>query len=455
MNVSTTLKKYGLTRMFRHVYKDPEKNLPQMIDWADKFAHGEYPNQRAAIRAAFTDPENAYYPYVRHMLKDVDPDVLTTVAVNFFLNENLVGGDRRVALREQYNCNIPWTILLDPTSACNLHCVGCWAAEYGNKLNLSFEEIDDIIRQGKEMGVYMYIYTGGEPLVRKKDLIRICEKHDDCVFLCFTNGTLIDEEFADEMLRVKNFVPAISLEGFGEATDARRGAGVYDKVRTAMDLLHRKKLLYGISCCYTSENWDSITSEEYYDMLIETGAYFVWYFHYMPVGNDASPALLPNPEQRAEVYKRIRSYRSEKPLFAMDFQNDAEFVGGCIAGGRKYMHINANGDVDPCVFIHYSDSNIREKTLLETMRSPLFQAYHDGQPFNQNMMQPCPMLENPTKLRAIVAETGAKSTDMQSPETAEHLCAKCDSYAECWAPKAEEIWDARLKQKAERAAQKD
>jgi MoaA/NifB/PqqE/SkfB family radical SAM enzyme len=183
-------------------------------------------------------------------------------------------------------------------------------------------------------------------------------------------------------------------------------------------------------------------------MMINSGAYFVWYFHYMPVGNDASPELMPTPEQRYTVYKRIRDYRTRKPLFAMDFQNDAEFVEGCIAGGRRYLHINANGDVDPCVFVHYSDSNIREKTLLESLRSPLFQAYHDGQPFNENMMQPCPMLENPEKLRAMVAKTGAKSTDMQSPETVEHLCAKCDSYAACWKPKAEEIWEARNAKKA-------
>ena len=450
MSASTTMKKFGLEKAFQYLYKDPEKNLVKLIDWADKFSRGEFPNQRAAVRAAFTDPDNAYYPFVRHMIQDVDPDVLTTIAVNFFINANLVGWDRQEELRSKYNCNIPWAILLDPTSACNLHCVGCWAAEYGNKLNLSFDEIDDIICQGKEMGVYLYIYTGGEPLVRKKDIIRLCEKHNDCVFLCFTNGTLIDDVFADEMLRVKNFVPAISLEGFGEATDSRRGEGVYEKVLTAMNRLHERKLLYGISSCYTSANWDSITSEEYYDMLIEKGAYFIWYFHYMPVGNDASPELLPTPEQREAVYRRIRDYRSRKPLFAMDFQNDAEFVGGCIAGGRRYMHINANGDVDPCVFIHYSDSSIREKTLLETMRSPLFQAYHDGQPFNENMMQPCPMLENPAKLRKIVESTGAKSTDMQSPETADHLCSKCDSYAACWAPKAEEIWTARKAQIADK-----
>ena len=452
MNVSSTIARFGLTKAFDHLYKDPENNLPQLMDWADKFAKGRFPGQRAAIRAAIEDPDNAYYPYVRHIIRDVDPEVVKTFAVNFFINANLISGPIQDEMRAKYNCNIPWAILLDPTSACNLHCIGCWAAEYGNKLNLSFDEIDDIIRQGKEMGVYMYIYTGGEPLVRKKDLIRICEKHDDCIFLTFTNGTLIDEEFADEMLRVKNFVPAISLEGFGEATDSRRGQGVYEKVLRAMKILHERKLVYGISCCYTSMNYESITSEEYWDMLIENGAYFVWYFHYMPVGNDASPELLPSPEQRETVYRRIRDYRSRKPLFAMDFQNDAEFVGGCIAGGRSYLHINANGDADPCVFIHYSDSNIREKSLLDVMRSPLFMAYHEGQPFNDNMLQPCPMLENPTKLRAIIEKTGAKSTDMQSPETAEHLCSKCDAYAACWQPKAEELWDER---KAERAAKKN
>lgn len=443
MSVSTTLAKFGLTKAFNHLYKDPEANLLEAMDWADKFSNGGFANQRAAIRKAISDPSDPYYPYVRHILNDVDPEIVKTLIVNFFINGNLVGGPIQEELRQKYNCNIPWTILLDPTSACNLHCTGCWAAEYGNKLNLSYDEIDDIIKQGKEMGVYFYIYTGGEPLVRKDDLIRLCEKHDDCVFMAFTNGTLIDEAFADEMLRVKNFVPSISLEGSKEATDSRRGDGVYDKAVKAMKLLREKKLLYGISCCYTSENYDSITSEAYWDMMIEMGAYFVWYFHYMPVGNDARVELMPNPEQRELVYRRIREQRARKPLFAMDFQNDAEFVGGCIAGGKNYLHINANGDLDPCVFIHYSDSNIREKTILEALRSPLFMAYHDGHPFNDNMLRPCPMLENPELLREMVKKTGAKSTDLESPESVDHLCDKCENYAKHWKPKAEELWNAK------------
>ena len=291
----------------------------------------------------------------------------------------------------------------------------------------------------------MYIYTGGEPLVRKNDLIKLCKKHSDCVFLSFTNATLIDEAFADEMLRVGNFVPAISLEGFEEATDFRRGEGVYQKVTKAIEILRKKKLIYGISCCYTSANYESITSEEFYDSLIDLGAYFVWFFHYMPVGNDAVPELLPTPEQRMGVYEKIRRYRVTKSLFAMDFQNDAEYVGGCIAGGHRYLHINANGDIDPCVFIHYSDSNIREKSLLEALQSPMMMAYHDNQPFNENMLRPCPMLENPEKLREMVAKSGAHSTDLQSPETAEHLCAKCDKYAQHWKPVADKLWEESRK----------
>jgi MoaA/NifB/PqqE/SkfB family radical SAM enzyme len=447
MDAMNTLKKLGIEQAFRYIYKDPEKNLRSLMDWADKFSKGRFVSQRKAIREAIENPEHPYHGYILNMIENVDRDVFTTIVVNFFINANMIGCPRQQEYRDKYDCNIPWTILMDPTSACNLHCTGCWAAEYGNKLNLSFDEIDDIIRQGKEMGVYMYIYTGGEPLVRKHDLIKICEKHSDCIFLCFTNATLIDEEFADAMLRVKNFVPAISLEGDEAATDSRRGKGTYQKVVKAMALLRKKKLLYGISSCYTSVNYASISSEEYYDQLIKLGAYFIWYFHYMPVGNDASVDLLLKPEQRAEVYHRIRHLRTTKPLFAMDFQNDAEFVHGCIAGGRQYLHINANGDIDPCVFIHYSDSNIREKSLLDTMRSPLFMAYHKGQPFNDNMLRPCPMLENPEKLRQIIAETGAPSTDLLSPESVEHLCSKCDRYAANWKPVADQLWKERQEQK--------
>ena len=437
------LKKAALRTAFRYLEKNPEENAPKLLAWVDRLAGDgpdSFPTQRAAFHQVLDHPENPMYQLLMRILRETDSGVLKAAFENFILNANLVGWPRQEAFRKQYDCNIPWAILLDPTSACNLRCTGCWAAEYGNRLNLTLEEMDSLIRQGKDLGIYMYIFTGGEPLVRRKDLMALCRMHPDCQFLCFTNGTLIDENFGEELLQVRNFIPAISLEGFEEATDARRGPGTYRKVLRAMEVLRNRQLPFGLSSCYTSQNLSSIASYEFVDQAIRWGASFLWYFHYMPVGNDAVPELLPTPSQREFMYRRVRKLRQTRPIFAMDFQNDGEYVGGCIAGGRRYLHINANGDADPCVFIHYSNANIRDHTLLECLQSPIFQAYRKGQPFSDNHLRPCPMLENPELLRQMVRETGAHSTDLQSPEEVDHLCGACLSYAQSWKPVAEKLW---------------
>ena len=430
-----------INQALSYLEKDPEANLPKLMELVDKVVPGDwYVSQRGAVRKAIREKSNWYQLILK--LYDLDPGVRKAFFRNFILNASLLGSATQDEVSRREGCNIPWAILMDPTSACNMHCTGCWAAEYGNRLNLSFDELDSIVTQGKQLGTYMYIFTGGEPLVRKKDIVALCEKHADCEFLSFTNGTLIDEEFCREMLRVKNFVPAISLEGFEQANDGRRGDGAFGSAMEAMRLLRSHGLPFGISTCYTSANYADVSSEEYFDQIIDAGALFVWFFHYMPVGAGAVPELLPTPEQRTELYKRIRAYRQTKAIFSLDFQNDAEYVGGCIAGGRRYLHINARGDVEPCVFIHYSNANIRDCSLLDALKSPIFMAYHDGQPFNENMLRPCPMLENPEKLRAMVKATGAKSTDYEAPETVDALCDRTAPYAAAWQPTADALWSA-------------
>lgn len=374
------------------------------------------------------------------LYQDIDKDVLQTTFRNFLINASMIGFPNQRKREESEDCNIPWAILMDPTSACNLKCTGCWASEYGNKLNMSYDELDDIINQANDLGTYFFLYSGGEPLVRKDDLIRLCEAHPDCQFTAFTNGTLIDEKFADEMLRVKNFIPAISIEGFEEDTDFRRGNGTFSKVEKAMEILKRKKLPFGISCCYTNKNVDMIGSEEYFDQMISWGAKFCWFFTYMPIGKEAVPELMVTAPQREFMYHQIRKFRETKPIFTLDFWNDGEYSGGSIAGGRRYIHINANGDMEPCAFIHYSDSNIREKTLLETLKSPLFMAYRSGQPFNENHLRPCPLLDNPSALLKAVDTSGAYSTDLKNPEDVHELTEKCVNKAENWAETADILW---------------
>jgi MoaA/NifB/PqqE/SkfB family radical SAM enzyme len=248
------------------------------------------------------------------------------------------------------------------------------------------------------------------------------------------------------MQRVGNLSLSISLEGFEEVNDGRRGDGVFKKVMHAMDLLKESGQIFGTSICYTRNNVETVTSDEFLDMIIEKGCRFAWYFHYMPVGNDASLDLIPTIEQRKYMYTRIREIRSSeggKQILPMDFQNDGEAVGGCIAGGRNYFHINANGDAEPCVFIHYSGANIRENSLLDVLKQPLFMAYHENQPFNNNHLRPCPMLENPEFIEKMVKESGAKSTDVQSYEPVEHLCSKCKDYAKSWKVSADELWNSK------------
>lgn len=416
----------------------------QVVDLMEKILGDSWePQSYELLRKLTTEPDSKWGRYVRRLVKEVDPHILKTFALNAGYESGFRGYKTSLAMSEKYQCNIPWIILMDPTTACNMHCTGCWAAEYGDKMNLTFDDMDRIITQGKELGIHAYLFTGGEPLIKKKDIIRLCEKHNDCAFHAFTNGTLIDEEFCQDLLRVGNFFVSVSIEGFEESNDGRRGEGHYQKVLSAMDLMHEKHIPFGVSVCYTSQNYLTVTSDEFLDMLVAKGCIFAWYFHYMPVGADASKELLLTPEQRTYMYHKIREIRGleeGKELFAIDFQNDGEFVHGCIAAGERYCHINANGDVEPCVFIHYSGANIKEKSLLDCLRQPLFLAYREGQPFNNNHLRPCPMLENPEILQELVKKTGAKSTDLEAPESAEALCGKCVEYAKDWAPVADRLW---------------
>lgn len=417
-----------------------------LVNVMEKVLKGFWPKENFdTLHKIADDPNSKWKRYADRVLKNSDKKILST----FLLDAGYEGGFRGFVTSEQmskkYQCNVPWIILMDPTSACNMHCIGCWAAEYGYKQNLSYELMDRVLTEGEKLGVHACLFTGGEPLVRKNDIIRLCEAHPTVAFHAFTNGTLIDDEFCKEMLRVGNFMVSISIEGFEEANDSRRGKGHFQAAMKAMDLMRSYRIPFGVSICYTSRNYKDVTSDEFLDMLIDKGCIFAWYFHYMPVGMNASTDLLLTPEQRKYMKQRVRFIRDDekgKELFAIDFQNDGEYTKGCIAGGKRYLHINAAGDVEPCVFIHYSNYNIKDHTLLECLKSPLFMEYYKGQPFNENHLRPCPMLENPAYLREMVKRSGAHSTDLEAPEDVDHLCDKTMEYAEKWAPEADAIWNA-------------
>lgn len=436
-----------LEQILKYIDKDPDANLIKLANRGSSLFKGVFPNRNFdAFKQAAADKDNIWRRYVLGLLNDIDRNIVEEMAMALGVDAALYGTKAVRANREKYHCNIPFIILFDPTSACNLKCKGCWAAEYGYKQSLTNEEMQSIVTQGKEMGTHFYMLTGGEPLIRKNDIIELARNNQDAGFVIYTNATLVDQKFCDDLKEVGNVALALSLEGTEESNDWRRGDGAYKRTIEAMDLLKENKCLFGVSICYTRKNIEFVTSDEFFDMIIEKGAKYSLMFNYMPVGHDADKELIPTPEQREYMYnwlRKVRNSKTGKPIFVMDFQNDAEYVGGCIAGGRNYFHINSAGDIEPCVFIHYSDTNIRTHTLMEALKSPLFTQYYKNQPFNDNHLRPCPMLENPEALRRMVKESGAHSSDLLHAEPVDELCDKCVDFATAWAPEAERIWNSR------------
>ena len=425
------------------IIKDPVKNSKRTLNLFNTL--GLFNSQKDKMDGVFRqleDPENPWYKFAQNFNNELNENARKKLLANLLLRAGLVSKGTREKRRAQ-NLQSPYAILMDPTSACNLNCTGCWAKDYSKTDSMSFELLDRIITEGKEIGIYYYLYTGGEPLIRKKDILKLCEKHDDCYFMSFTNATLIDEEFAAEVARVGNFAPAISIEGYEKETDFRRGAGVYKKAINAMRLMRKHGNLFGFSTAYHRLNTEVVGSEDFINQMQQEGCHFGWYFTYMPVGSDAQPDLVVTPEQREFMYHQIRSLRKKTPMFIMDFWNDGEFVGGCVAGGRAYLHINARGDVEPCAFIHYSNVNIKNMSLKEALKQPLFEQYRINQPFNHNHLRPCPALDNPNKLREMIKASNAVSTQLNDHESAEEFTAKCEEHAAGWAEKADKLQKLR------------
>ncbi len=298
-----------------HVRKDRQKAFAEMVDvakqfYGDSFSEETYEHARAVL----TDADSKWSKLINCVLDQTAPNVARTTALNLGYEAFFRGTKTIRENRTKYHCNIPWLILFDPTSACNMHCVGCWAGEYGHKNNLSFEDMDKIITEGKELGS-ISICSPAASLWCGRRIFSVWQKHNDVQFAIYTNSTLIDEPFCEEVVKLGNIAFMLSIEGTPSTNDARRGDGHYAAVMNAMDLLKAHGILFGTSICYTRDNLEAVTSDHFMRMLCDKGAHFGFYFHYMPVGNEAAPELMPTPAQRKYMIERIRYLRSERAIF--------------------------------------------------------------------------------------------------------------------------------------------
>ncbi len=340
-----------------------------------------------------------------HIGKNASPLARRKIVENLILSWRVKG--RRIRLRLRRNgLWAPFFVVVSPTMRCNLACTGCYSGLYSKDGELSEAEMDRILAECRSIGAFFVVLTGGEPYLLKEPLLRLFEKYEDLYFLTFTNGTQFDESTADRLAGLGNVAPAFSIEGNQEQTDGRRRKGAHQDVLTSMRLFRERRIPFGISVTYTRDNVDLVSSEPFVRYCTDLGAVFAWYFMFVPVGKDPILDLVPTPAQRLRCGERIAALRKRYPIFLADFWNDGPAVGGCLAGGRSYLHILNSGRVEICVFAHFGVDNIREKSILEAANSPFFRAVRAAFPYNDagNLRRPCLIVDNPQVLRKLVQE---------------------------------------------------
>src|SRR6056297_298780 len=262
-------------KALEYIEKDPDKNFLKILNLAEKLSNTDSQDRQIEVIRENYKKNPVIKEYI-NKLDDIDPSFKEGLLINFFVNSALLGIPYQYKMADELGHGVPWAILMDPTSACNLNCEGCWAGEYEKGDTLEFETMDRIINEAKELGIYFIIFSGGEPTVYPR-LMELVERHPDVGFMMYTNGTLIDDEMADKMLEVGNVSPVISLEGYKESTDKRRGEGTYDKIMAAMDRLRERGIIFGISLTVTRYNVEELLGDDdFIDFMIEKGAIYGW-----------------------------------------------------------------------------------------------------------------------------------------------------------------------------------
>ncbi len=379
----------------------------------------------------------------RRAIGQCSKNCLAKFAENLIVNEFLAAGDKREEFKSRYGFDPPFFLVFSPTMRCNLNCYGCYAGQYEKGQELEPALIDRLLREGKELGIYFATISGGEPFIRP-DLLDIFAAHHDMYFQVYTNGTFIDAEMARALARLGNVLPVISVEGWEEETDLRRGPGAFKKIVAAMANLRHEGVLFGFSATATRRNNELIVSDEFVKFLVDQGCFIGWFFNYMPVGKKPELDIMPTPEQRIYRRKRLIELREKFRVIIADFWNDGPLVGGCIAGDR-YLHVNSRGDVEPCVFVHFCVDNVRDKPLTEILDSEFFHSIRRRSPYSPNYYRPCMIIDHPQILRQIVGENGAHPTHPGAESILTQFSKDLDTYAAAYGKMADALWEEQKK----------
>jgi MoaA/NifB/PqqE/SkfB family radical SAM enzyme len=220
------------------------------------------------------------------------------------------------------------------------------------------------------------VLAGGEPLMRP-NILDLSKKTPEIMFMIFTNGLLITDAVLEQISKNRNVVPLLSLEGYQIDTDGRRGSGVYSLLWKTIPKLKDKSVFWGTSLTMTRSNFEEVTDEAFVKQMVDSGCKFFMLVEYTPVIAGTENWVLTE-EQKSRVIGIRNSFRSKFPALFIALPWDEDEIGGCLSAGRGFVHISAEGNVEPCPFIPYSDTNLKNMPLKEALQSKMLKTIREN-----------------------------------------------------------------------------
>ncbi len=400
-----------------------------------------------------------------YKLSDATLDKVIGILLKDLFLEKRLRVQKSIEFRINHGYNTPSFLVISPSKACNLRCEGCYADSDEKVQTLDWDLVDKVIKDALEIwGTQFIVISGGEPMVYRsqgKNILDLVENNPDIFFMMYTNGTLIDKKETERMAKLGNIIPAISLEGWREKTDARRGEGVFDRVMDTMDRLHDAGVLYGVSLTATKNNTEEILSDDFIEFLFkEKHAVIGWIFQYMPIGRSFTLDLMPTPDQRLEMWRKSWKLVREKKVFLADFWNHGTIVDGCLsAGGHDnggYFYIEWNGSVTPCVFVPYSPVNVKDiysngGNLNDIYNDPFFADIRHWQKngTDGNLLMPCLIRDHNEDLRQFIRKHEADPIDKNAEMALmdADYAKGIDQYAKDYHTLSDEVWEKQYLEK--------
>ena len=349
---------------------------------------------------------------VERVVKDSIRATLKDPAESIFMAKFALATKKAADVRKKFKeegLHVPPFLIASITSNCNLHCAGCYSRQNDATKDcepvnqLSDEQWLTIFDEAEDLGISFILLAGGEPLLRK-GVIKAAAKKPNILFPIFTNGVFISDEYFELFDKNRNLVPIMSIEGHKEATDSRRGEGIYDKLISNMETFKKNGQIFGNSVTVTTENFDDVLSDDFVSMLQGYGCKAVIYVEYVPV-SDESKHLALSEDQEEQLRARIATLREDyEDMVFISFPGDEKSSGGCVAAGRGFFHINSHGGAEPCPFSPFSDTNVMDMGLRGAISSRLFQVLQAGDILKDDHVGGCVLFEKKEQVEAILKE---------------------------------------------------